>query len=382
MPTTPKKARQLLKAGRAKVVKRNPFTIQLNYATGENRQPITLGIDTGAKFIGFSAVTEKAEIASGTVILDTMMKKHFDDRRMYRKHKRNKLWYRQPRFLNRVANKKEGWLPPSIKRRYQTHLTLISKIKKLFPITKVVVEIANFDIQKLVNPQIKGKEYQQGDMYGYRNVKSYVLARENYNCQMCGKSVKEKKINLHHIVPKSQGGTDRSSNLALLHETCHNKLHRQNLSLKGNRQYKEATFMNVVKNKFQQDIECDITYGYKTSTDRINLGLEKTHYNDAFVIAGGNGQTRMQPVEVIQKRKNNRCLQKNRKGFAPSIRRQRYSIQPKDLVLVNNKWVETGGVLNKGKRIYTGKKTINIKLVEKVFHAGTLSWRIPTPALA
>ncbi|NJD76221.1 MAG: hypothetical protein FIB08_03885 [Candidatus Methanoperedens sp.] len=45
MPTTPRKARHLIKAGRAKVTKRTPFTIQLNYATGETKQPIRLGID-------------------------------------------------------------------------------------------------------------------------------------------------------------------------------------------------------------------------------------------------------------------------------------------------------------------------------------------------
>lgn len=149
MPTTPCKAKKLLRAGKAKVVRRSPFTIQLNYPTGETLQPITLGIDAGAKFIGFSVVTKKAEITSGTVLLDTMMKKRLDDRRMYRRNKRDRLWYRQPRFLNRATNKREGWLPPSIKRRYQTHLTLISKLKEMFPITKVVVEIANFDIQKI-----------------------------------------------------------------------------------------------------------------------------------------------------------------------------------------------------------------------------------------
>ena len=47
MPCSPRKAKVLLKQGKAKVVKRCPFTIQLISATGETKQEITLGIDTG-----------------------------------------------------------------------------------------------------------------------------------------------------------------------------------------------------------------------------------------------------------------------------------------------------------------------------------------------
>ncbi len=71
MPTTPAKARKLLKKGRAKVAQRSPFAIQLLYATGETKQNITLGIDPGYKHIGFSTVTEKAELLSGETVIRT-----------------------------------------------------------------------------------------------------------------------------------------------------------------------------------------------------------------------------------------------------------------------------------------------------------------------
>jgi N6-L-threonylcarbamoyladenine synthase len=54
MPTTPCKARILLKEKKAQVIRRTPFTIQLNYPTEETKQPITLGIDAGYSKIGFS----------------------------------------------------------------------------------------------------------------------------------------------------------------------------------------------------------------------------------------------------------------------------------------------------------------------------------------
>ena len=67
MPTTQRKARILLKEKKAKIIKYDPFTIQLNYPTGENRQEVNIGIDTGAKNIGIAVtsgnnVLYKAEI--------------------------------------------------------------------------------------------------------------------------------------------------------------------------------------------------------------------------------------------------------------------------------------------------------------------------------
>ncbi|MFX1519685.1 MAG: RRXRR domain-containing protein [Promethearchaeota archaeon] len=61
--------KEVIKEGRAKVLKRCPFTIQLNYATGETKQPIKLGVDPGYTKIGFSAKTDKLEVISGTLTL-------------------------------------------------------------------------------------------------------------------------------------------------------------------------------------------------------------------------------------------------------------------------------------------------------------------------
>ena len=376
MPTTPRKTKLLLKKEKANVVKRMPFTIRLNYATGENVQEVELGIDSGSKYIGFSAKTETKELISGELELESRMKSRLDDRRMYRRNRRNRLWYRKPRFMNRKTEK--GWLPPSIERRYQTHLSLIRKIKSLLPITKVRIEVGNFDIQKLNNPNISGKRYQQGDKFGYENTKAYILAREKYLCQLCGKSVKGCKTNLHHIIERANSGTDKPSNLALLHDKCHEKLHKKGLGkkLKKAKQYKEATFMNVIKNCFQNDLSCELTFGYETFVKRKALGIEKSHVNDAFVIAGGTNQIRVKPFQIIQKRKNNRSLQKNRKGFKPSIRKRRYKIQPKDLVLIDGEWKETSGTHCKGRRIIINKKSININVIEKIFYSKNLIWKV------
>ncbi len=334
MPTSPRKARILIKSKEAKVVKRFPFTIQMLRVTGNNKQKVTLGIDSGYKFIGFSCITEKGELLRGEIKLENGTSKRLIEKEMYRRNRRSKLWYRKPRFNNRKI--KSGWLPPSIKRKYNSHLSLIRIIEKILPIKKYIVETGNFDIQKLINPKIQGSEYQQGNLYE-SNLKNFVIAREHGICQFCKKEKSNDKWRFHHINGRKDCGTNRSDNIALLHKKCHKKIHRNNLVhlIKKNNEYKECSFMNIVENRLKNDLNCDITYGYITYNRIRELNLEKSHSNDAFVIAGGSFQSRCPEIHIIQKRKNNRCLQINRKGFKPSIRRKRSVYQPHDLITIN-----------------------------------------------
>jgi len=379
MPCKPAKARHLLRDGKAKVVRREPFTIQLKWDCEENVQEIKLGIDTGYQNIGFSAVTDKQELISGTVKLDNFMSKRLQDKSMFRRNRRNRLRYRQPRFNNR--RKPKGWLPPSIQRRFDTHLTLINKLKAILPISKVIVEVANFDIQKIKNSTIQGTDYQQGDLYGYQDVKSYLIAREKGRCQLCCKIYKKPDTwKTHHIIPTSQGGTNTPSNFALLHNSCHDKLHKEHLEhlLKANKQYKESTFMSIIRWRFYT-LGFTPTFGNITFVNRNKLNLEKTHINDAFVIAGGEYQLRTKSYQIVQRRKNNRRLQIQRKDGI-RIRRQRYFYQAKDLVKYLGKIHEVclGGKTSIGlKNITTGKTFSRAirKLDTYILHRKTLIWQ-------
>ena len=378
MSCTPCKARKLLKNNKAIVVKLYPFTIKLNFECENQIQPVKLGIDSGYKNIGFSAKTDKKELISGELILDNKTSERLYERRMYRRGRKNKLWYRKPRFLNR--KKKEGWLPPSIHRKYDTHLSLIKLIKSILPVSEVIIEVANFDIQKINNPDINGIEYQQGSMYDYQNLRSYVLSRENGLCQLCSEEFSSgNPSHLHHITPRSQGGTNKPSNLGLLHEKCHKKLHSKGLYslLKRSKQFKPNTFMSIIHKKFWIDVpDLKVTYGYITFIKRQEYSISKTHNNDAFVIAGGTDQTRCKPLVVKQKHRNNRVIQLNRKGFEPSIRKHRYSLQPKDLIWIENKKYIVVGIQNKGKyiKVENSKKVFPVKLIEKKYCFGSFSY--------
>jgi len=91
MPTTPRKARILLKRGKAKVVSRTLFVIQLLYATGENKQDITLGVDAGYSKIGYSAVTANRELIAGELELRSDIKRLLEERRAHRRETQQEM---------------------------------------------------------------------------------------------------------------------------------------------------------------------------------------------------------------------------------------------------------------------------------------------------
>ena len=153
------KVRILLKNKKAKVIKTCPFTIQLTYDSTNYTQEITLGVDSGSKHIGLSATTKDKVLFESDVELRNDIVDLISIRRQNRRTRRNrKTRYRKPRFDNR--RRKEDWLAPSIQNKVNSHLTVIRKVHEILPITKIIVEVASFDIQKIKDPTISDKEYQ------------------------------------------------------------------------------------------------------------------------------------------------------------------------------------------------------------------------------
>ena len=197
MPCKPRKARILLKQGKAKVINREPFTIQLLYGSSGYKQLISLGVDAGSKTIGLSATTDKEILFEAEVELRNDIVELLATRRQHRRNRRHrKTRYRKPRFRNR--NKPKGWLAPSIQNKIESHLKAVRMAHKILPITHTIIEVASFDIQKIKNPDISGKEYQEGDQLGFWNTREYVLWRDKHQCQG-RKGCKNKVLNVHHI---------------------------------------------------------------------------------------------------------------------------------------------------------------------------------------
>lgn len=293
MPCTQRKARLLLKEGKAKIHKYNPFTIQLTIPTGENKQDCHVGIDTGAKHIGLAITSENKVLFKGEVELRQDVKTNLDARRIYRYNRRSrKTRYRKSRYLNRKTE--NNWLPPSLQNRINHTYRWIDEMCNLVPNPMLHIEVGKFDAAKMINPEIQGIDYQHGQTYGFYDVRYFVFARDNYTCQCCGKS-KDKILYTHHILYKSQGGTDRADNLITVCSDCHTTenhkpggiLYDWMIKRKKAKQYKEPPFMNILRKRiFDRYPNAIISYGSETAMRRKKLGLSKTHYNDAITISG------------------------------------------------------------------------------------------------
>lgn len=292
MPTTRHgKVRRLLKDNKAVVVNTCPFTIKLTYKTSDYKQEIVLGVDAGTKHVGLSATTKSKELYSGEVILRNDVVELLSTRRESRRARRNRLRYRKPRFGNRVKSKHHGWVAPSVRHRIDAHIRVIDNVCSILPISRIIIEVAQFDTQKINNPNISGNEYQKGDQLGFWNVREYVLARDGHKCQHCKGKSKDHILNVHHIESRKTGG-DSPSNLITLCETCHKEYHKGNIDLKVKRgkSLRDAAVMGIMKWKLYEELKSkydnvSMTFGYITKYNRIKYGIEKSHTSDAFVIS-------------------------------------------------------------------------------------------------
>ena len=289
MPCSPVKARKLLQANKAVVKHREPFTIQLTVASGENRQDITLGVDLGSKHVGLSASTKKDELYAAEVDLRPDVSKQIAQRRELRHARRSrKTRHRPPRFDNRVRSKKKGWLAPSIEHKISSTISRIEAVKQILPV-------------KLQNPSISGKQYQQGPQLNFYNVREYVFWRDHYTCQHCHGKSKDTKLQVHHLESRLTGG-NAPNNLVTLCSTCHQALHAGQIKLasRRGRSLKDAAYMNITRKILVKrlqaaypNLKIRVTYGYITKFLRDKYHIGKTHHDDAFCIAGNMDANRL-----------------------------------------------------------------------------------------
>lgn len=280
----------LLRHGKAHVVSRVPFVVQLDYESTTYTQEVSLGIDAGSKHIGVSASSENKELLAAQVELRSDVVNLLSTRKELRRTRRNrKTRYRKSRFDNR--KRKDGWLALSIEQKVESHLKVIRLAHKLLPITKTTIEVAQFDAQKIKRPDIKGEEYQHGEQMGFWNVREYVLARDGHRCVHCKGKSKDHILNVHHLESRKVGGNS-PNNLVTLCETCHKAYHRGEFELKIKRgnSLRDAAVMNIMRwavyERAKEEFEnVHLTYGYITKHTRIENGIAKTHAADAFCIS-------------------------------------------------------------------------------------------------
>ena len=302
MPCNPRKARLLLKQQKAVVAKQMPFTIRLLYGSSGYKQPVSLGVDAGSKHIGIAATTEKEVLFAEELTPRNDVVNLLSSRRQNRRSRRNrKTRYRKVRFDNRVHAKHKGWLAPSVEVKIQEHITAIKHVQQILPITEVHVETAEFDTQRMKaveegRPLPVGTDYQLGEMYDSYNVRQYVLKRDNYTCQCCGKHGDGVKFHVHHLETRKTGG-NAPDNLITLCEDCHKAIHAGTKTLparkakRSTKSLRDAAFMGIMRKTLLERLRAELaipvtgTYGFITKLCRDLYHIEKSHINDAIVIS-------------------------------------------------------------------------------------------------
>ena len=288
-------ARKLLKQGKAAIFRRYPFTIILKKAVGDtkNKQEYRLKIDYGSKHTGLAILQNNNVIWLAQIDHRTDIKKKLDERRMFRRSRRNrKIRYRKPRFLNR--RKTEGWIPPSLESRVNNIKTWVNRLQKLIPLTHISYENVKFDTQLMQNPEISGIEYQQGTLQGYE-IREYLLEKFGRKCCYCSKE--NVPLEIEHIIPKSRGGTNRLDNLCLACHECNQKKGNMTAEEFGypdiqkqvKPTLKDASVINYTRWKVydvlcNSGLEVECGTGALTKMNRIKLGLPKEHYFDACCV--------------------------------------------------------------------------------------------------
>lgn len=354
-PVPPGQARRLLKLGKAAVKRRFPFTIILKYPIAHPKtQTYQLKIDPGSKTTGL-AILQGNEVIWGAELTHRgqQVKNDLESRSSHRANRRNrKTRYRKPRFLNRT--RKPGWLPPSLQSRIENILTWVNRICKYVTITGISQELVKFDTQAMQNPEISGKQYQQGELAGYE-VREYLLEKWGRKCAYC--NALNVPLEVEHIQAKSRGGSDGVSNLTIACRDCNQAKENRDIkdflaqkpdvlnriTKQAKQPLKDAAAMNATRwvlfNKLKgTTLPIETGTGGKTKYNRARLNLPKTHWLDAACV-GEVGALRVltsQPLLITAKGWGNRqmCIP-NKYGF-PTRHRTRcktfFGFQTGDMV--------------------------------------------------
>ena len=327
------RVRRMLKEGRAHVEQYVPFTIRLLYDI-ENPvvDDVLLGIDPGRTNIGLCAVDSKGHILYASdvetrnkTIAKLMLKRKAmrqASRRGERKvrqrraiasdktgmAKHTEFWrmlpgYKEPICCKNIRNtearfnhrtRPEGWLTPTANHLLQTHMNAVNLVRKVLPVSGIVIEINRFDFAKMENPGIRNWEYQKGKLFGFRNRNDAVASQQDNVCLLCQKHSID---HFHHIVPRHQNGSESIDNIAGLCSECHAKVHTdpkakdrlQSRKAGLLKKYHALSVINQIMKRLLEELAgilpTYVTTGHETKATRILLGLSKEHHLDAYCIA-------------------------------------------------------------------------------------------------
>jgi len=324
LPTRAARARRLLRDGKANVIQVMPFTIQLRRAVEKPVGSFTCSLDDGAKHVGVAIVNEHTMevVFLGQIDLRQDVSKKILQRAQYRRTRRaRKLRYRAIRFNNR----KQMTPAPSVRQRKDSIVRWVIDMMKRVNIGKTIVEEGIFDTTPLVAGRLlSNKEFFQHE-YESKSFRAKVLYRDRFQCQRCN-SVD--MLEAHHIKQKKDGGSSRAENGITLCKKCHKELHTGLWGLSFSpKSFKYSAWLMVGKTYLREQLKnlglsVNVVYGWMTASWRKQIGLEKSHSNDAILmicvccvpkISSMNWLIKPRRSKIWENNPTKTCIEKN--GF-------------------------------------------------------------------
>jgi 5-methylcytosine-specific restriction endonuclease McrA len=304
MPCSEKRARLLLSRGRAVVHRRAPFVIRLKdrIRAESSVQEVAVKLDPGSKTTGLAVVRiaqgqegedHHALLLANLTHRGERVRRALQQRAGYRRRRRTaNLRHRPARFHNR--RRAEKWFPPSLRSRIGNVLTWMRRFVRWAPVSRIEVERVAFDTQLLQNPQISGVSYQRGELFGWE-MRAYVLEKFGYRCAYC--HTEEGPFELEHIQPRSRGGSNRVSNLALSCHACNvakgnltaDEWGHPEVEVQARMPLRDAAAMNASRYALVEALRSlglsILTWsGGRTRWNRDRYGIEKDHCLDALCV--------------------------------------------------------------------------------------------------
>ena len=335
MPCHPARARKLMRSGRAVPHHiKGLFGIQLLDRTrAECRvQDVALQIDPGSGTTGVAVVADDQngnrrtlaalEIKHRAPALRIKMTK----RRKYRRARRHRLRHRAPRFDNR--KRKPGTLPPSVDSLRVDTMRAVKTLMRVYPISSISIERNKFDTQLMMNPDIRGVEYQRGTLQGTQ-VRAYVFDRDGSRCVYCGK--KSARMELEHVRPRAAGGSNRVDNLVASCRACNvrkgnqpveefladqpelleritERLNRSDLAPAAQM---NAALPAIIRGLEETGLPLTLADAATVAWNRKRLEVRKTHCYDATLQGADFSDIASLPTQVLElKPSNGRSKQK------------------------------------------------------------------------
>ncbi|MCP1126129.1 RNA-guided endonuclease IscB [Bacillus sp. 3103sda1] len=330
-PTRENNAWYLIRKKKAVLKSKYPMVIQLNKGVSDEKQDISTfvcGIDDGSKHVGIGIVQNgKKAVFTGEIEQRQDVKSLMDLRRIYRKYRRRHKRYRKTRFNNRASSKRKDRISPSVKQKREAVLRVVNQLQKWIPIHKIVLEDVQIDVRKLTEGrQLYQWQYQQSNRLD-ENLRKATLIRDDFMCQQCSK--KNCKLEVHHITPRRFRGADTLKNLITLCSVCHESLGTDELNyaehfytlIEGKHirfDYAQHVMQgkHYLRNELAKISPLELTTGCDTANKRIDYDIEKSHTNDALVIAGlKNSNVFIQPYKIRPMRRKLKAKVEGLNGF-------------------------------------------------------------------